>query len=137
MLGKSEKFGQMPRTSALNLCRCAWQSLAWAALICAIPAIAAPTTTINTLPHGRYTCELAGNALGDAGIHQADQDFTVTHSSTYMVGDETGTYLLTGNHLTLTSGPKQGETYRRISENFLRKLAPDGSESRLRCIRGG
>ncbi len=136
MLGKSEKCGQKPRSSALNLCRRTWQCLATMGLF-STNLIAAPTSAIGTLPHGRYTCELAGNALGEAGIHQSEEDFTVTHSSTYMAGGDTGTYLLTGNLLTLTSGPKQGQTYRRISENFLRKLTQDGSESRLRCIRGG
>ena len=36
----------------------------------------------------------------------------------------------------MTSGPRQGTRYRRVSENFLRKLNPDGSDSPLRCVRG-
>ena len=37
--------------------------------------------------------------------------------------------------LVLTSGPKRGQKFHRISANFLRKLGPDGKDSDLRCVR--
>jgi hypothetical protein len=35
----------------------------------------------------------------------------------------------------MTSGPMQGQRYRKKSSNFLRLIAPDGSDSALRCVR--
>jgi hypothetical protein len=35
----------------------------------------------------------------------------------------------------MTSGPKAGEKFHRISDNFLRKLNADGTDGELRCIR--
>ena len=140
-MGKSQNFGHRPRPSALNLRAPTWQSVACASAITALwlaaSAAAAPTSAIATLPHGVYVCELAGDALGEAGHPIAAEGFTITHSSSYLVGNEMGSYLLTGTLLTMTSGPKQGQIYRRKSENFLRKLSADGSETSLRCIRGG
>ncbi len=102
----------------------------------ALPAQAAPGGPLGTLPLGRYVCELPGGANGPVGIHQPAQDFTVTHASSYMVGDSAGTYLVTGDFVQMTSGPQNGTRYHRTTDNFLRKLNPDGSESPLRCVRG-
>ncbi len=46
-----------------------------------------------------------------------------------------GTYLLTGDLLVLTSGPKRGQKFRRVSDNFLRKLDAGGQDTPLRCVR--
>jgi hypothetical protein len=35
----------------------------------------------------------------------------------------------------MTTGPKAGQRFRRLSENYLRKLTADGQETDLRCIR--
>ena len=43
--------------------------------------------------------------------------------------------LLPQHDLVLTSGPKNGNRYRRVSDNFLRKLDGAGKESNLRCVR--
>lgn len=90
---------------------------------------------IGTLHRGDYLCEIAGNALGEAGIHQPDEDFSILHDSVYRTASGGGTYLLTGKLIVMTSGPKRGERFRRLSDSFLRRLAPDGSETSLRCIR--
>lgn len=110
--------------------------LALIALCATSPAFAVPGGTLDTLPHGKYTCEKPGNALGAVGIHVPEADFTVINSSGYRTPQGTGIYLLTGDQLVFTSGPKKGVKFRRVSDGFLHLLAPDGSETTLRCVRG-
>ena len=100
----------------------------------AAPAAAVPGGDIDTLELGNYTCELPGDALAARGVHVPEADFEVVFGSSYRVGDETGTYLLTGDLVVMTSGPKKGERYHRLSPGFLRKQKPDGSDSDLRCV---
>jgi hypothetical protein len=95
----------------------------------------AQASQIQTLPLGRYSCELPGDALGTVGRRVAAEDFAIVHSSTYASGREQGSYLLTANIIEMTSGPKAGEKFHRISDNFLRKLNEDGTDGELRCIR--
>jgi hypothetical protein len=90
---------------------------------------------VFTLRSGDFACELPGNALTKAGLHQAAEDFSILHGSIYRNAQGTGAYLASGDEIRMTTGPKAGERYRRISENFLRKLASDGRDSDLRCIR--
>lgn len=98
-------------------------------------AAAAPGDTIGTLAIGGFVCELPGDALGPAGIRQPDADFAILNSSAYRSAAGGGSYLLIGNVMTFTSGPRKGERYRWISANFLRRLNPDGSDGALRCVR--
>ncbi len=105
------------------------------AALLAAPALAAPGGPIATMQRGHYACELPGDASGAAGQRMPDSDFSITNASSYQSAGHTGIYLLTGNLLTMTSGPMQGQRFHRISNNFLRLLAPDGSESALRCVR--
>lgn len=99
------------------------------------PAAATPGGQIDTLQHGAYACELPGDATGPAGVRQADQDFSVVNASSYSTPSGRGTYLLTGDIVTLTSGPRKGEKYHRLSGNFLRRMNADGIDSELRCVR--
>jgi hypothetical protein len=105
------------------------------AALLAGPALAAPGGPIATMQRGYYACELPGDASGAAGQRVPDSDFEITNASSYLSSGSAGVYLLTGDILAMTSGPMQGQRYRRISNNFLRLLAPDGSESLLRCVR--
>ncbi len=148
----------MSDTRALNVGAARWQSLPRhrtmaAAPPCLLSAMAmalviaspAPATAkaarggldgpISTLHRGDYLCEEDGDALGEAGIHQPTEDFTVLHDSVYRSTAGRGSYLLTGKLVVMTSGPKRGERYHSLSDGFLRRLAPDGTESTLRCIR--
>ena len=100
-----------------------------------LAAPAAQASQIQTLPLGRYSCELPGDALGAVGNRVVAEDFAIVHSSTYASRQEQGSYLLTNNIIEMTSGPKAGEKFHRISNNFLRKLNPDGTDGDLRCIR--
>lgn len=106
------------------------------AVLLAGAAAAAPGGPIDTLPHGAFTCENPGSAIGPRGRHQADMDFTIIPSSSYRHGDDEGTYLLTGDTVLMTSGPLKGLKLHRISDNFLRRIEVDGTDGVLRCVRG-
>jgi len=95
---------------------------------------AAAQGRIGTLAHGAYICELPGDAAGHAGIEQADSNFTIASASRYNSPQGPGTYLRRGDVVEMTSGPRNGERYQLVSENFLRKLE-DGRPGRLRCVR--
>ncbi|MCZ8323972.1 MAG: hypothetical protein O9283_01770 [Sphingomonadaceae bacterium] len=105
------------------------------ALAAASPALATPGGAIGTLQQGEYRCELPGDATGPAGIRQPGQDFTVHNSSRYSTGEGRGTYLLTGDQVIITSGPKQGQRFKRLSANFLREVDAAGKDTPLRCVR--
>jgi hypothetical protein len=101
----------------------------------AAPAVAAPGGAIGTMPVGDYVCELPGDATGPAGHHQPHEDFSVVNASSYRSNGSLGSYLLAGDHLTMTSGPRRGKRYRRVSEGFVRLIGADGQDSELRCVR--
>jgi len=134
----------MPLERALSARGRLWQSWRWAwrwgggmlaALALPLTAPAQATGPVGTLARGTYACELPGDALGKSGIRQPQEDFTILAASLYSAPQGRGTYLANGDHITMTSGPRKGDAYRRESENFLRKLTRDGHESVLRCIR--
>lgn len=106
-------------------------------------AACAPAQTIQPVPGGQigvlqqglYVCELPGDATGAAGVHQEEQDFTVSNGSRYSTATGSGTYLLTGDTVAMTAGPKQGQKFKKLSNNFLRKLDAADKETDLRCVR--
>jgi len=138
-----------PESRALSVRRTVWQSghanangtamtrfiLAMGLLLTAGPLHARQGDAIGTLSTGRYICELPGNALGQAGLRQPDADFSVISASSYITEAGSGSYLLIGDILTMTSGPRRGERFHRISDGFLRRIGDDGTDSALRCIR--
>ena len=89
---------------------------------------------IGTVERGRYVCELPGDAAGDVGIHQPEEDFTIASASRYRSPQGNGTYLRRGDVLTMSSGPRNGDQYAVISPVFLRKIE-NGEPGRLRCYR--
>jgi hypothetical protein len=101
------------------------------------PAMAAPGGPIDTVHRGVYTCSLPGDATGPSGFPVPEEGFEVLSGSSYATAAGRGAYLLTGDTLVMTSGPKRGERFSRLSNNFLRKLTSDGTESKLRCVRRG
>jgi hypothetical protein len=105
------------------------------ALSLAAPAQAVPGGEIGTLDIGRYVCELPGDASGLAGRAVPTVDFAVVNASSYRSGDAMGTYLLTGDRMVMTSGPRKGERYHRVSRDFLRRIGRDGRDTTLRCVR--
>lgn len=104
-------------------------------MLVAGPALAAPGGPIDTIHRGEYHCELPGDATGPAGHPVPEERFEIISGSSYASAAGVGSYLLTGDILVMTSGPKRGQRFNRLSNNFLRKLAPDGTESQLRCVR--
>jgi hypothetical protein len=98
-------------------------------------AIAVPGGLIGVLAPAAYACEMPGDATSAAGYRVDAENFTIANSNSYSNAKGRGTYLLTGDLLVLTSGPKRGQKFRRISDNFLRKLGPDGKVTALRCVR--
>ncbi|MFT4028021.1 MAG: hypothetical protein QM676_14675 [Novosphingobium sp.] len=112
------------------------RALALIGLACAGPALAnQPAGALDTIHRGDYYCELPGDATTLAGFIVPEESFTITNGSSYMTSAGGGSYLLIGDVLTMTSGPKRGQKFSRISDNFLRKLESDGAESTLRCVR--
>ena len=103
-------------------------------LTAASPALAAPGGPISQLNPGSYQCEQPGDAGGATGLRVPAEDFEIINANTYRNGEGRGTYLLTGDVLALTSGPKAGETYHRVTNGFLRKIA-GGQDTKLRCVR--
>lgn len=91
---------------------------------------------IGTIERGEYVCELPGGAAGAAGIAQPQENFRIESASRYAVPEGSGTYLRRGDVLTMTSGPRNGESYAVISRGFLRKIE-NGEPGRLRCVRSG
>jgi hypothetical protein len=89
---------------------------------------------IGTIERGDYHCELPGDAGGNAGIHQPQEDFRISSASRYRATEGEGTYLRLGDVMTMTSGPRNGAQYAVISANFLRKIE-GGVPGPLRCIR--
>ncbi len=108
-------------------------------LLLASVAMAAPAlaqSQIGTIERGRYFCELPGDAGGAAGIPQPQENFRIISASRYTTADGRGTYLRRGDRLTMTSGPRNGDSYVIQGTGFLRKIE-NGEASRLRCVRQG
>ena len=116
--------------------------LALASIPAALAAFAVPGSAqsggmLGTLPHGKYQCALPGDAGGAAYRVMPEEDFSLRGASSYRNSEGTGTYILRGNELTFTRGPKKGVKYRRLGENQLRRIEPDGRPGRLICTRLG
>ncbi len=103
------------------------------ALLMAAPALA--DGPIGTIARGTYVCELPGDASGAVGIEQPEESFTILSASRYSSPQGSGTYLRRGDIVAMTSGPRNGVSYRIIGRDFLRKLDENGEPSRLRCLR--
>lgn len=88
-----------------------------------------------TLTIGRYECERPAPPGQAGGIPDAAASFSVKTSSRYAAADgATGTYLFTGDTITMTSGPLRGTRLVRIRESFLRRIEANGLPGDTRCI---
>lgn len=110
------------------------RAVALFALCMGTPAMAI-TGELGTLPTGRYICELPADGSGPPSLQVPHANFTILRASRYRGDEGTGIYLLTGDLLVMTTGPRQGERYARKTSGFLRMLDAQGNESRLRCVR--
>lgn len=93
-----------------------------------------PGGLIGTLPQGKYTCELPGNAGGPVRVAAADFDFSVILGSSYRADGVRGSYLLTGDLVHMTGGKLAGLKFRRISDGFLRRIDANGQDGEMRCV---
>ncbi|WP_121119270.1 hypothetical protein [Croceibacterium ferulae] len=89
---------------------------------------------IGVMQQGLYVCELPDPRAPSRGVVQQGTSFRITSASRYISDQGTGTYLRRGNTVVLSSGPRAGESYRIISDGFVRKVE-DGAPGRLRCVR--
>lgn len=90
---------------------------------------------LRTLPHGAYECALPGDAGGKAFEVVKAEGFRISTASRYSDKDGAGTYILRGDSLTFTAGPKNGERFERVGENQLRKTDATGKRGALLCTR--
>jgi hypothetical protein len=107
------------------------------AIVLAAASLASPAYAdgqIGTIERGDYVCEMPGDAESDAGVEQSHENFTILNSSRYQTAEGSGTYLRRGDRLTMTSGPRNGDSYQVVSDTFLRKIE-NGRPGRLRCVR--
>lgn len=96
-----------------------------------------PGGMLRTMPHGEYQCALPGDAGDRAFVEDADENFRIFTASRYENAQGAGTYILRGENLTFTQGPKKGEQFERVGDNQLRKLTKAGGRSQLLCTRIG
>ena len=96
-----------------------------------------PGGPLRTMPHGNYECALPGDAGGETITVVEAESFRISTASRYTSADGDGTYLMRGDNLVFTRGPKKDERFVRIGDNQLRKLDADGERTRLLCTRLG
>jgi hypothetical protein len=92
---------------------------------------------LGTLPHGRYLCELPGDASGLASRPVDKAWFDITNASTYVAETGKGTYLLSGDEVVFTRGPMRGARFERVSPKRLQRTNLEGEFARMRCVRTG
>lgn len=90
---------------------------------------------ISTLPIGTYTCEMAGDAGGLVGRPLPEYEFRVVNASAYKAGGIRGSYLLTGEYVTMTGGKLRGLKLHRLKNTYLRKVEDNGTDGEMRCVR--
>lgn len=93
-----------------------------------------PGGMLGTMPHGIYECALPGDATGSAYDVVPEEQFRIRTASSYRDAMGSGTYIMRGNELTFTRGPRKGQQFRRVGENQLKKLK-DGKPTKLLCTR--
>lgn len=109
-----------------------------AALAAAAPAYAQDRGgMLRTMPHGTYECALPGDAAAAAYQVVPEEQFRISTASSYRTAEGRGTYILRGDELTFTRGPKKGQKFRRVGTNQLQRLSPAGELEKLLCIRLG
>lgn len=102
------------------------------------PRVNAPSTgVLGILQHGNYQCALPGDAGGEAYRVVPGESFRIGTASSYVNDKGNGIYLLRGDEVVFTRGPKKDQRFVRLGDNTLRKLNPDGSPSKLICTRLG
>ena len=98
----------------------------------------APTQgVLGILQHGNWQCALPGDAGSAAFVGLPDESFRISTASSYDSNAGSGIYLMRGNEVIFTRGPKKDQRFRRLGDNTLQKLGPDGSLTKMICTRLG
>jgi len=111
-----------------------------AGLLPGTPATAAtepppvPGGLIGTMVQGKYSCELPGDAGGPIRVPASDFDFAVIRGSSYRAGGVRGSYLRTGDMVTMTGGKLKGLKLHLLSDGFLRRIEANGQDGEMRCV---
>ncbi len=92
---------------------------------------------LGILQHGNYECALPGDAGNVAFAVVPEEGFRIGTASSYVNALGNGIYLMRGDEVLFTRGPKKDQRFRRLGDNTLQKLNPDGSISKLICTRLG
>lgn len=102
------------------------------------PRVNAPSTgVLGILQHGNWQCALPGDAGGAAFIDVPSEGFRIGTASSYVNAEGSGIYLLRGDEVVFTRGPKKDQRFVRLGDNTLQKLNADGALSKLICTRLG
>jgi hypothetical protein len=101
------------------------------------PLAATDGGMLATLQRGDWECALPGDAGAEAYVVVPEEGFRIGNASSYRNAEGRGIYLLRGTELVFTRGPKKDQRFRVLGENSLRKLAVDGTPSKLFCTRLG
>lgn len=104
-------------------------------LLGAAMPLAADPGPLATLTLGLYVCERPAAPEIQPAVIEPAASFEVTTASRYIAADGTrGTYLFTGDKITMTSGSLSGTKLVRLREGFLRVLNLDGDAGPVRCV---
>jgi len=112
-------------------------AIALATLLLAAPLLAVTGGKLGVLERGTWVCEMPGDAGTQRGIPVPEAGFVITPSSTYRTDSGNGTYLRTGDTVTMSSGPHKGVRFTVQNERMLKRLAKDGAEDGMRCVKLG
>ena len=129
-------IGGMSETIKYYLRRRPFHALCLRAMVAGAALAAAPAGAemLHTMPHGTYECGLPGDAGAQAWNILDDRSFRIARASSYRAQGSRGTYLLVDDLLTFTSGPLNGQKYRRTDTNILEPLdQADGAS--ITCVR--
>jgi hypothetical protein len=92
---------------------------------------------LGILRHGTYQCALPGDAGAEPFRVVPEEGFKIGTASSYTNSEGSGIYLLRGDELVFTRGPKKDQRFKRLGDNTLRKLTADGKATKLICTRRG
>lgn len=92
---------------------------------------------LGVLQRGTWQCALPGSAGGAAFEVVEAESFTIGTASSYTNDKGSGIYLLRGNQLVFTRGPKKDERFLMVGDNTLQKIEADGTPGKLICTRLG
>ncbi|WP_353230137.1 hypothetical protein [Novosphingobium sp.] len=100
-------------------------------------ALAAPGGQLRVLLTGYWVCEQSGDATTPPVPRPQDSFRVVADSSYRAPTGDSGSYLLLGSDLAMTSGPFVGRRYVLIGQGILHPLDAAGQRTTDRCVRQG